>query len=272
MWSTIGIILVLAHGWYGGLAAIRFWRDSGSRASIFHPLGGGIYVATGVLCFFFMLLAAKAGAASVLEALPYAVMMPVLLLPYGLYFAAVCVAMGSEFFASGTSGEVRTYDRGDAAMARKDYAAAIFSYRADLTHWPDDVDATLRLARAHEANAQPEAAAAELNALRLEMLERGPREADAAASASEIDPAVLRRNHYERVLTLTYAQGDLYEGPLHEPERARRLYEETLQRLFGFPQADPLRARIKRLEDRLAGRDEISSEQAEEASGKLSLD
>jgi len=272
MWSYLGILLVVAHSSYGGLTGLSFWRDSVCRAHILRPLGGGIYVAIGGFLFLFMIWAARVGASSAAEAFPYVIMIPFLLLPYGLYFAALCVVVGSEFFASGTSGEMRSFDRGDAAMTRQDYAVAIFSYREDQVRWPGDVAATLRLAHAYEANAQPEAAAAELNALRLDMLAHGPQEADSVANVSEIDPSVLRRNYAERVLTLTYAQGDLYEGLLHEPERARRLYEETLQRLFGFPHADPLRTRIKRLEGRLPVRDNVSSEQADAPTEKLSLD
>ena len=48
-----------------------------------------------------------------------------------------------------------------------------------------------------------------------------------------------------RLLRITFALGDLISVKLSDSERARRLYEKTLEYLYGFRDADPLRTRLK---------------------------
>ena len=113
---------------------------------------------------------------------------------------------------------------------------------------PED---TGKLPAGHDTGAFGDArmATMELIAVRLDLLNAKP-ESDGGLSRPAVSgPGGARRDRNERILVLTYALGDLYVGPIGEPERARKLYEETLQQLYGFPGVDPLRQRLSQLQE-----------------------
>ncbi|MBI3830726.1 MAG: hypothetical protein HY291_14490 [Planctomycetes bacterium] len=276
MWATLGFIAVVGLAAYGVTRTARLFLHGEHGLFIFKPLGAALYLSASVCAFMFYLLAERAYSAGSgsLGALPLIVVVPVLVFPYGIYLSGLAVEVFAGFFnQSASQGELRTYDRGDAALARKEFAQAIACFRQDLARWPGDTEAYLRLARALECHGQAELAASELSAARLALLNGPLDEAEARARPAISGYGGLRRDRNERVLTLTYALGDLYEGPLRDPERARHLYEESLQRLYGYPNVDPLRERLRRVQARQEdGQEAPPLDPAAAASGKLSLD
>lgn len=275
MLAYVGFFAVVGLAAYGMTRTARLFLHGEHRLFIFKPLGAALYLSASAFAFIFYLQAERAYSAgsSSLGALPLIVVIPVLVFPYGIYLSGLAVATFSAFFSPSTSqGELRTYDKGDAAMARKQFAQAVACYRQDLARWPGDTEAYLRLARALEANGQAALAASELKAARHELLEGKLDPAEARARPAISGLGGQQRDRKDRILTLTYALGDLCEGPLSDPAGAQRLYEDTLQRLYGFPNVAPLRERLRRVQARQAEGEESPLNPAETASGKLSLD
>ncbi|MCW8130772.1 MAG: hypothetical protein KIS92_10515 [Planctomycetota bacterium] len=273
MLCILGFVAVAGLGVLGAAKTARLFLAGEHGQFIFRPLGALLYLSACAFAFFFYLLAERAATAGsgTAGALPLVVVVPVLLMPYGLYLAGLIVEICSGFFnASASQGELRTYDKGDAALARGEFERAAVCFREDIKRWPGDTDAILRLARALEAAGRTELAASELNAARLDLLnETGDAEAVARPSLSG---GGLKRDRNERVLLLTFALGDLYEGPLANPARAKALYEETLELKYGEPRSEPLRDRLRKLETRLREAEAGAPDAAEAATGRLSLD
>jgi len=198
--------------------------------------------------FWYFLTVQKAGSPRGEVAILLAICIPIMVFPYAIYLAGLVTELCSSFFnESGSMGSVRSYDLGDAAMARKDYGQAARFYRADLNTWPDDTDALIRLSGALEANGELTEAAQELNRMRQALLDGPLSSKEALENPASISPANSRVARYERILATTMRLGDLYVGPMRQPQWARRLYEETLERMYGFRGVEPIRERLRRL-------------------------
>lgn len=249
MLASLALVALLAVTWFGAVKASRVFLAGEHGQFIFTPLGSTLYLGACVFTFLFYLFAERAVAGpGPIGALPIVILIPLLALPIGAYMAALIVELCSGVFSQSSSqGEHRSYDKGDAALQRGDPAAAVEHFRADLKCWPGDTEAVLRLARALEAAGQPDTAAAELSAARLDLLNRPNDEQEAMARPAISGAGGQRRDRNERILVLTMALGDLFAGPLNKRERARLLYEETLQRLYGYPNVDALRKRLQAL-------------------------
>lgn len=277
MLSWLGFAAVAGLGALGAIKASRLFLHGDHGQFLFRPHGAFLYLSASVFAFVFYLMVERATSGpGPSGAGPMLLVIPVLCFPFAIYIAGLCVEIFSGFFNPNASqGELRTYDKGDASMARGDFERAAVYYREDMARWPGDTDAILRLARALEGAGRTELAASELNAGRLDLLnETGDREATAKPSLS--GAGGVRRDRNERVLLLTFALGDLYEGPLANPARAKALYEETLILKYGEPRTAPLRDRLSRVEARLRESATASDDPAlsteETATGRLSLD
>ncbi|MCZ7643899.1 MAG: hypothetical protein M5U26_01220 [Planctomycetota bacterium] len=250
---ALAFIATAGFGAYGAVKGYRMWMHGESDAWAFQPLGILMTAGGGAGSLIVLLLAGHAS----LGGGPAAAVMPLLvaalLLPYGLYFSALSVMAGERFFLRlGSIGEVRTFDKGDAAMARREYAAASACYRQDAERWPEETEAWLRLARALEADGQAEQAARELEPVRRRLLEGRFSNAELLEKPALWHASSAERERCERVLSLTLALGDLYLDALKCPERARALYDETLELMYGYPPVDAVRQRLKALSGRPA--------------------
>ena len=243
-------LLWCAWGWYGALLCYRLY-SRGADHFFLQPLGVAVYLLVGLASCAGYRMADGARSTGPGPGNPIGEM-PVFFLGvsgYCLYFAAVVVEAGRRFFSPEASiVEVRSSSQGDAAMVRRDFARAVALYRRDLARWPGDLELLRKLADALTAAGQAEQAAMELALVRLDLL-RGPRHAPAEAGTGGLGaPGAALRDRQERILVVTLALGDLYAGPLQNPHRARKLYEETLEELYGAPGSDTLRARLRQLE------------------------
>lgn len=247
MLASLALVALLAATWFGAVKASRVFLAGEHGQFIFSPLGSTLYLSACIIIFLFYLFAERAMAGpGPSGALPIVILLPLLALPVGAYMAALIVELFSGFFSqSASQGDHRSYDKGDAALLRGDPAAAVKHFRVDLKRWPGDTEVVLRLARALEAAGRPDMAAAELSSARLDLLNRPNDEQEAMARPAISGAGGQRRDRNERILVLTLALGDLFSGPLDQRERARLLYEETLQRLYGYPNVDALRKRLQ---------------------------
>jgi hypothetical protein len=249
--NALSSLLCLALGWYGAARTIAMWWKADHRVFIFTPWGAVAYVFASSAAFALYLLtqAAASAAGGPISSITEVLSIPVLVFPYALYGAGLSVELGRRFFSPESSvPPLHSYDKGDAAMARCEYAAAIACYREDLTRWPGDLEALLRLTRALAKNGQAELAAMELVALRLDLLKQGRVEGERPESAGAGAPGADRRERQDKLLVLTLALGDLYGGPLESVARERALYAEALQELYGVKGSDALRERLRRLD------------------------
>lgn len=139
--------------------------------------------------------------------------------------------------------ENKSYDFGDSCMTKRQYREAERAYRKYLADDPLDTQALLRLSRAIELDGRPEDALRELGIARQQTLTRQDQSDDNRKGW----PSTRKDFRQYRILALTYAMGDLLVEKIEDPERAGELYEETLQELYGYPDVDPLRDRLKRL-------------------------
>lgn len=245
--TVMGFVLCAGLGWYGAVKTFRFWAGKEKKPIVFTAWGGGGYMAVSALCYLLYLWAERAAAESSLALIPVLIVLPMLVFPYGIYFAGLAVACVSTFFSPlGSMEAVHSYDKGDAAMTRRDFKAAEAFYRKDISRWPEDTQAVIRLARALEEDGRASEAAIELGHAREKLLKAtGGAKKDLDTSATE--NAAKRRERNEGIMALTYYLGDLYVGALQKPDEARAVYEETLERLYGFSGVDPLRDRLKSL-------------------------
>jgi hypothetical protein len=248
--NLLALLLFFGLGWYGAAQTVYVLWKGTRGAFLFTPPGAGLYAAGSVAAFLFYFgtHGAASAAGGTLSFVAEVLALPVLLFPYAVYLAGLCVETGRAFFSPLASvPPLHSYDKGDAAMARRDYGAAIAFYREDLARWPGDQEALLRLGRALVPSGQAELAAMEFVAARLDLLKRLAGSGQDAPHAHSGAPGAELRDRQEKLLVLILELGDLYAGPLASPERARRLYEDALQELHGAPGSDALRARLKML-------------------------
>ncbi len=241
-------LLCAALGWYGALKAIRVWVADDPPTALFQPVGAVLYVFCSVTLFFFYLASERyaSGGKIGIDTIPLIFYVILLMFPFALYFAGLAVTVGSQFFSQEQSmGPVRSYDKGDAAMARRAFKEAEGLYRADLQRWPGDVEALLRLAHALEADGHPKKAADELSAARRTLLDPPSKSWDLKTILEE--STVVDGSRSKKMMALVYALGDLYTGPLGTPGAAIELYESTLERLGNNGEAAPLHDRLKQL-------------------------
>jgi hypothetical protein len=145
---------------------------------------------------------------------------------------------------SGIVDEQKSYDRGDGAMAQKRFAEGEREFRACVDEDPLDTQALLRLARAMELQHRHEDALRELGLARQKSIDK----TDESDDNRKGWPSTRKDFRQHRILALTYAMGDLLIEKLEDAERARNLYANTLEELYGYPDVNPLRERLKRLE------------------------
>ena len=139
----------------------------------------------------------------------------------------------------------RSYDFGDGLMARHRYADAARAYGRYLHENPLDTSALLRMCGALEAAGRAAEALSALEDARRKSILREDNSDDPALNAS-----VMGRDfRQQRILTLTYVIGDMLVEKLNDIPRARLLYEETLEQLYGYPPVDALRQRLKMLKE-----------------------
>ncbi|HEY3323512.1 MAG TPA: hypothetical protein VGP72_23870 [Planctomycetota bacterium] len=179
------------------------------------------------------------------------------LLPFGILGAVMWgFAFAMELFVRTTTPTAShiepTYDVGDGLMVRQRYADAEAAFRQNLNADPADVNAFLRICKARQARGDIEIVLRDLNTAWRDAIDR----TDSAATPPR--PALLEKlkekeYRQDRILRLTFALGDIYVERLNNNDMARKLYAATLEHLFGYPPADPLRDRLKALEkpDRL---------------------
>ena len=254
--TVVGFLLCAGLGWYGAVKAFRYWMSREKKPLVFTGLGSAAYLLLAGLSYALYLSAEGAGieATGGQAAVPVLLVVPVLMFPYAIYLAGLLVSAFSAFFSPlGSMEEVRSYDKGDGAMARKDFKAAEAFYRRDLARWPGDVQALIRLARALELDGRVHEAIEELREVRTSLLEGESAGRDATVTASAAQTQKARKDRNEHVMALTYILGDLYVGRMKRPDQARLLYEQTLERLYGYPGVDPLRERLKVLQGQAGG-------------------
>lgn len=228
-------------GIYGGMCAVnRYFRDH-ARAFVFEPRGAVLYlmaVAVSGLLFAYVFFALY------VQDSILALLLFVLLLFAGTgYLGWMSVLLVDWLFQALGPSQLpvaKTFDKGDGWMARRNYAEAEAQYRRDLAEEPLNTDALLRVCRAMEAAGRFEDAARELRAAHLQTLERRD------------EPELEFKTRQERLLRLTFALGDLLVDKLGRVGEACALYQTTLEILYGYPDADPLRDRLKALENQCA--------------------
>ncbi len=242
-------------GVYGGMCAYYRWTGGDRGFICFEPLWGMYF---GLAQFFTL-----AGAAAGFHALNgNAFLVELALFPFGvagtvMWGFGFAMESGTRFMEESSSKVVRTFDRGDGLMTQSKFAEAEQEFRTAREEEPGNMEALMRLSRALEGQKKYEMAAQELaSALRGIIDQRN-------------DPAFEKDPWEPKVLLITYALGDLYAGKLSDSERALRLYKSTLELLFGYRDANPLRERLKRLERASA---ELPVDPAEVVPHRVSLD
>jgi len=227
----------------GGMAAFsRFVRGYTGLKLIELPWAGLFGLALAFSAFFF---AVSVKYASGTVALLLAALIPFAILGTTMWFFAFLLEL--FFRASGSRGMrvEPTYDVGDGLMVRQQFADAEAAFRKSLQEDPLDLGALLRISRAQVADGRVEDAVRELDAARRHaMAHREQAKAPMPESMRRLQEKEFRQ---DRILRLTFALGDLYVEKRGDSERARELYEETLQILYGYPAVDPLRARLAAL-------------------------
>ena len=230
----LSALVFVGLGVYGGLCAYHRWTGGDTGFLCFEPLWGMYF---GLAQFF-----AVCGAAAGFHALDgTAWLLELALFPFGvagtvMWAFGFTLETGQRMMAESNGKVVRTFDRGDGFMAKSDFFEAEREFRIARKEEPENMEALMRLSRALEAQKKFEEAAQELTAaLRAIVDQRN-------------DPALDKEPWQPKVLLITYALGDLYAGKLSDVERALRLYKNTLELLYGYPDANPLRERLKRLE------------------------
>lgn len=172
------------------------------------------------------------------------------LLPFALLGAVMwAFAFGLELAAGAASSRNMhiepTYDIGDGLMVRRQFAEAEAAFQRYLAANPADLGALLRISRAQLADGRVEQAVRELEVARRHAIDRTD---DAVPPRPEVLKKLQEKEYrQDRILRLSFTLGDIYVEQLGDNARAIKLYEETLQFLYGYPPADPLRDRLKAL-------------------------
>ena len=229
----ISSMLFVSLGVYGGICAfLRCWRGE-QGFSIFEPLWA-MYFA---LAQFFTGYGAFQGFTRLSDPWWF---FSVALFPFGvmgtvMWVFGVALETGARMIGQSSGPVARTFDVGDGFMTQNRYADAEREFRKALAEESDNVEALLRLSRALEGAKKFDAAASELSAAHARI----------AASRNEVPASPTWQ---PRLLTVAYALGDLYAVKMSDSRRAQAVYKSTLELLYGYPDADPLRERLKRLE------------------------
>jgi hypothetical protein len=150
-----------------------------------------------------------------------------------------------SLWGPGQFDDTRSYDFGDRLMRQRKFAEAEHEYRKYLAKDPMDLGALLRVAQAIAADERFEDAIAELADARRKSIERQD------DSDNPSNGWVLARKDYRqhRIMTLSFVMGDLFVEKLDDIAGAKKLYAETLEVLYGYPDVNPLRERLKALEN-----------------------
>jgi tetratricopeptide (TPR) repeat protein len=240
--STLLLLLIclsfLLLGIYGGMSAISRWVRGYSGFLVFSPVGAAAYfsalVLTGIMFFKCMAVLRAADSALVLLLLA---MLPFAILGHVLWAFGAAGELFTRVAGASQLPIAKTFDKGDALMARARYAEAEAQYRQDLAEEPLNAEALLRVCKALEADGRVEDAVRELSVAHQITCEGRDKE------------PLKEQQRCERVLRITYTLGDLLVTKVERPEEARLLYERTLQSIYGYKDADPLRDRLRALED-----------------------
>ena len=233
--------LFFALGVYGGMSAYSRWIRTDQGHWVFEPLPA-MYFGLALAAALFATIAGMRVTDGALLLVEFAFM------PFGMLGAVLWVfglglETGSRMMSPNMAPLARTFDRGDGFMARGAYADAEREFRAALDAEPHNNEAVLRLSRALESAGKLQQAAAGLSAAHDRIIDH----------RNDPPPANNHREYWqERLLSVTFALGDLYSARLSDPMRAQQLYKTTLEYLYGYKEADALRARLKRLECGLA--------------------
>lgn len=221
-------------GVYGGYCAVCRWFHGYLGFKIFEPLYAIYFGMAQVALFVFWIVYIGAQSGSNLVVLNYA------LLPFGV-LGTVMWGFGFALEAGMRMAEpsvpplARTFDKADGLMARNQFAEAEALYSAAYNEEPLNLEALLKMCRAMESANKIEEAIRELSIAHRKTIEHRKDEGPAGQLWEG------------RLLSITYALGDLIAVKLNDADRARKLYESTLEYLYGYRDADPLRTRLKLL-------------------------
>jgi hypothetical protein len=241
------IFSFLALGVYGGGSAVTRWARGYQDIFAFTPTGGAVYalllIIIGSSCFYAMSKLTGIAQLASFALLPFALLGHIMWMVAFVMQVAVAIASPTDMPVE------KTYDVADGLMMRGKYAEAEQKLREELAADPLDIEAFMRMCRAIESDGREEQAARELAAAHKALLEH------------KDEKALPRDKRQARLLRITYALGDILVSKLDELEAARRLYTRTLETLYGYPDADPLRDRLKSLEQpgRMTGSEAVSS-------------
>ncbi|HYF51995.1 MAG TPA: tetratricopeptide repeat protein [Planctomycetota bacterium] len=248
-------ISFLGLGLYGGMAAISRLLRGYTGFWIFSPLGGAVYIVA-------LLFTGGLFAFAMREMNQLLTLFLFAMTPFAIFGHVIwCIAMVVEL-VSRTAGPTqlaieKTYDVADGLMVRGKYDEAASKYAEALAADELDTEALIRRARALEKAGHEDEAERELRAAHRATLEHR-------------DEKVLpKKQRQERLLRLSFALGDLLVTT-DRMDEARALYAESLEVLFGYDEADALRARLKALEQ--PGRVPFSQAVQQAQPERISLD
>jgi hypothetical protein len=238
MWLLVLALGFCLLGIFGGMCAVSRWVRGYSAYFVLERFGAALYLA-GLLITGPAFLLYAAGHSQELVSLFLIILLPFGLLGHVLWVFAVMLEMGARALGPSDLPTEKTFDKGDAFMSRGLFVEAERQYRADLAEVPHNCNALFRVCRALEARGQTGGIARELwTAYRASLDKRG-------------NPPLPRKEWQERILRITFALGDVLDVKLNKPGQARHVYAESLEILYGYPDADPLRDRLRKLDARL---------------------
>jgi hypothetical protein len=260
MISTIlcGFIFVVLGAIGGTTAVSRWWRGYiGFR--ILH-IPWGFYYA---FALFITGLTAVGGIRQLdgMLALFIAALMPFALLGSVMWAFAFGMELVAGAAASKNMHIEPTYDIGDGLLVRHKFAEAEAAFRLYLAAHPTDLPVLLRISRAQISDGRLEQAVRELELARKNAIDRTD---SATPPCAELLQKLQEKEfRQDRILRLTFTLGDIFVEKLCDHPRAIKLYEESLQVLYGYPPADPLRDRLKALNnpDRMTLSDAVDQAQ-----------
>jgi tetratricopeptide (TPR) repeat protein len=246
--QQLGILVSLVFlvlGIIGGMTAISRFMRGYSGFFIFSPIGGALYLAAllvlAPLFTYFMRNMDDSVKLLLFITAPFA------FFGHVLWAMGFVLQMGSALVSPTQLPIEQTFDVGDGLMLRGKHAEAEQMFRQALAAEPFNVKAQLRVVSAMERSGRLEEAADELF------------RAHQKAIAEQGHPTLKKEEHQQRILSLTFALGDILSMKLDDPPRALALYRKTLSALAGFDDADVLRDRLLALEhpDRMSLADAV---------------
>jgi len=241
--GTLGVIsgfLFIVMGIAGGMTAIsRFWRGY-SGIKLLHPFWGAYFGLALLFSGFFMV--------RVMNAYGQLSLFYMACMPFALFGAILwCCAFVFEILHRGMAPKSlrveRTFDIAEGLMVRGRFTEAEGEYRRHMVEEPSNLVALLGACRAMTAAGRAAEAAKELESALRRTLDNDP------SQQPEMELEEKAEFRQRRILRIVFALGDLYVEQLNDGTRACNLYRETLEVLFGYPDADPLRSRLKALEE-----------------------